>query len=770
MNSGDADTAMYTDPQADPQADLPKDLPAAPPAGGDDTSLENILKTLQKSLVGDDDMLKLIPDVYKSKGSSGSSGKDLVYTDKNGNNPSLTSENPSIQYMIEEFNKITDQGPAKQFYLALSRNIQKNFDLSDKNDKNDKNTLLLRLRKNSLLLQLPPFFDYVTMQQMASLNLLEYTKLSVFNAIYFCKKYDYNDTNIRVKYSNDCTSKMEIDHKTKKESVTSIFTKYNTDPTDFWLFNIILEIIDVIVNQSERMKVFKSNEFNKGNIVDDIDLLVTKFNFKTFSIQNFPFPYLNIFIETLSKLSNKVIGFYTWLCGSENDKKVKVDIQNYIYLVFEFASGSGRNTLPFVSIAELRFIFSKSWIKIPLLLTEIIKNLKKYTGGVRKSDIESFIQKANHIKESIKKIDIITGELDMRRRMPMFPLCDNILKYLETNENKLYDKAINYEHQNMIDMDMVFSDKNTTKIRVEIQKLIKELKDYNDDTNENIVCIKFIVLLLFIKKNISISDMDTGNLQILFHEAMNILITINNGDKNTCMKDFSKLKIYEFVKLICDIFIFIIDNEAATNSLIVTGLVLKNSLSAEAKAKYILTKERKINNGETITNGDKKTKNTERNIPNLIFIVKNLDDIIKTCTDPKLQTIFNKFKDNLTYTSVTEEDIDNFKSVTDYLNYNTIMCKTTSGHHEKNKTKEIISNADDVKEILDYLKRYSSPSYIPSHVDVDVGVGGGKKHRKRYIKNKQNNNKNDNITMKKNRRNRKRAPVMKTIRNKKEQE
>ena len=44
------------------------------------------------------------------------------------------------------------------------------------------------------------------------------------------------------------------------------------------------------------MKVFNSGEFNKGIIVDEINSLVTSFNFETFSIQNFPFPYLNNFI------------------------------------------------------------------------------------------------------------------------------------------------------------------------------------------------------------------------------------------------------------------------------------------------------------------------------------------------------------------------------------------------------------------------------------------------------------------------------------------
>jgi hypothetical protein len=65
--------------------------------------------------------------------------------------------------MIAEFNKITGKPDIKQFYLALSRNIQKNYELSSNTTK-DKDTLLLRLRKNSLLLQLPSFFDYVKMQ------------------------------------------------------------------------------------------------------------------------------------------------------------------------------------------------------------------------------------------------------------------------------------------------------------------------------------------------------------------------------------------------------------------------------------------------------------------------------------------------------------------------------------------------------------------------------------------------------------------------------
>ena len=339
---------------------------------------------------------------------------------------------------------------------------------------------------------------------------------------------------------------------------------------------------------------------------------------------------------------------------------------------------------------------------------------------------------------------------------------------------------------------MTFKGDDTDVLDKKIIKLIQKLQNYTESNIENIVCIKFIALLLFIQKNISNPDMDTASLETLFHEAINILKTINSTEENKCISELSKLKIYEFLKIICDIFNFISYNMSAADVLDNAVTELYNSFNEFAIRKSEWLKEGKIKNGEPITSGGKVVKNTERSIPNLIFIVKSLDTIINTCTDAdlkaELQNKFNEFKDNLTYTSVTKEDIQKINDVIDSLkSKDKIMCRSTSGNEEEDKKKYIESNADDVKQILDYLKRYSSPTYVKeglisnlftqssstSHTtnQVDVGEGGaGKKHRKRYIKNKQNNNKNNNITMKKNRRNRKRAPVMKTIRNKKEQE
>jgi hypothetical protein len=172
--------------------------------GGDDTSAENIFKKLQDMIQTSndtDDMLKLIPDVYKSKGNAGNAGKDLIYTDTNSKSRSLISDTPTIEDINAEFNKIKDP-VIKQFYLALSRNIQKNYELSSNTTK-DKDTLLLRLRKNSLLLQLPSFFDYVKMQLGVEVE--------------------------PVLSSEDNKKFMELQQECAKLKSTDIHVKYNTD-------------------------------------------------------------------------------------------------------------------------------------------------------------------------------------------------------------------------------------------------------------------------------------------------------------------------------------------------------------------------------------------------------------------------------------------------------------------------------------------------------------------------------------------------------------
>jgi hypothetical protein len=788
ISPGESPDTTGISPVASPDT-TGKSQDAGPGAAGTSkvasTNAEHILKTLQESLGHDDSMLNLIPDVYRS--AKGGTGRDLIYTDRNSpthsQRRSLTSESPSIQVMIEEFDKIIGDLTIKQFYLALSRNIQKNFELSG--NKPDKNALLLRLRKNSLLLRLPPTWDYAKMG--VAVDLTNCTKLHAFSNIKKCQTYDFNKQDMNDEYSTNCLVKMKDMKSENTENVKGIFKKYNSDKVAFTIFNQIIEIMNIIVSYPEEMKVFKYAPFNQNQIVEEINNLVTSFDFKKFIIQDFPFPYLNNFIQKLIKLNEKVVEFYTWLGGTDNDKKKNIDIQSYMYLVMGIVSGNGRNNLPLVSISDLRYIFSNSWIKIPLLIKEMQKLLPNHYNS---QDTDFFIEKADTFKQHIKKINTILMDMDSRRRQPILPFLDNIIKYLQQKETRLYDQAISYGIKKMIDINMTFKGDDTDVLDKKIIELIQKLQNYTEGSIKNIVCIKFIALLLFIQKNISNPDMDTASLETLFHEAINILKTINSTEENNCISGLSKLKIYEFLKIICDIFNFISYNMSAAVVFDNAVADLYNSLNDVALRKSEWLKEGKIKNGAPITSGGEVVKNTERSIPNLIFIVKSLDTIIKTCADThtQLQTIFNEFKDNLTYTSVTEEDIQKINAVIEYLkSKDNIMCRSTSGNEEEDKKKYIGSNADDVKQILDYLKRYSSPTYVKeglisnlftqssstSHTtnQVDVGEGGaGKKHRKRYIKNKQNNNKNNNITMKKNRRNRKRAPVMKTIRNKKEQE
>jgi sugar lactone lactonase YvrE len=709
------------------------------------------LRNLISNETADDNMLALIPDVYKS--SSKGEGKDLIYTDKgSSSNKSLTSEFPSITDMISGFNKINNYNN-KQFYLALCRNIQNNSETAntedddegeDDNDENAQN-LLLRLRKNSFLLQLPPTWDYATMGP--TLNLRECTKYYAFSNVVSCQDYNYNQEDMDKTYNDKCKDIMTKINDNKITEFRKIFKMYNNNVHDFELFNLIIEIIGVVVNYSEYMKILDSDTFNKKDMVEAIKLIVDKFTSEPFIIQKFPFPYLEGFFDTLDEFTELVMNLYKWLSSGDNDKILRFDITNYRYFGTTF-TGSDHDTLPFVSIASIRYVFMSHWVKIKLMSAKIKEIIDEHYNN--NESHEKILTLDDKIKKTSDGMNNLTKEIANRRRSPILPICNNIIEYLKNNK-ELYTNAIKYSGLNMIDMNMSFNGNNTHQIRDKIDELISKLDKYTDNTAENIVCIKFIRLLLFIQKNIQNRDMDTGNLANLFRTAMEILTTINT---KKCIKEKSKLKIYEYVKLINDIFIFIINDINETKDLTETDVHLFNSLNTINQAKYNLLK---------------KKGGIERDIPNLVRIVKELDDIIKTCNEANLKTTFNKFRDNLTYTSVTDEDIINFNTFKALIDATSkIMCNSTSGGPQEDKAKSIKKNADSVEVILNYIKRYTSPG---QHKGVDESSkDGGKKHRKRYIKNKQNNNKNDNITMKKQRRNRKRAPVTKTIRNKKEQE
>jgi DNA-binding beta-propeller fold protein YncE len=712
-----------------------------------------IFKSLRDSITNetaDDNMLALIPDVYKKT----KEGKDLIYTDKGSSSDkscSLISEYPIITDMIREFNKINNDNN-KQFYLAFCRNIQNNSETAntegeDEEDDNDEGAqdLLLRLRKNSFLLQLPPTWDYATMGP--TLNLRECTKYYAFSNVVSCQDYNYNQEDMDKTYNDKCKDIMTKINDNKITEFRKIFKMYNNNVHDFELFNLIIEIIGVVVNYSEYMKILDSDTFNKKDMVEAIKLIVDKFTSEPFIIQKFPFPYLEGFFDTLDEFTELVMNLYKWLSSGDNDKILRFDITNYRYFGTTF-TGSDHDTLPFVSIASIRYVFMSHWVKIKLMSAKIKEIIDEHYNN--NESHEKILTLDDKIKKTSDGMNNLTKEIANRRRSPILPICNNIIEYLKNNK-ELYTNAIKYSGLNMIDMNMSFNGNNTHQIRDKIDELISKLDKYTDNTAENIVCIKFIRLLLFIQKNIQNRDMDTGNLANLFRTAMKILTTINT---KKCIKEKSKLKIYEYVKLINDIFIFIINDINETKDLTETDVHLFNSLNTINQATYNLLK---------------KKGGIERDIPNLVRIVKELDDIIKTCNEANLKTTFNEFRDNLTYTSVTDEDIINFNTFKALIDATSkIMCNSTSGGPQEDKAKSIKKNADSVEVILNYIKRYTSPG---QHKGVDESSkDGGKKHRKRYIKNKQNNNKNDNITMKKQRRNRKRAPVTKTIRNKKEQE
>jgi hypothetical protein len=731
----------------------PEDLPP----GGDDTSAINIFKKLRDTIQtsNTDDMLDLIPDVYKK--SNGSSGKDLIYTDGNGNSRSLTSENPSIENMMEEFNIITDKDPAKQFYLALSRNIQKNFDLYDKTDKD---TLLLRLRKNSLLLQLTHTWDYATMGP--TLNLFK------TNIVYYFIEGDYD--NKQYIYGNDQLLQGLADDlkrndlsKTTTEHYTAIIK--NTDIKFTILFQITIEYVMILSKLREHVKLFEGPPYNYDHAKFPLlDNLISKLSFDNFKIGNFESQYINVsntFFDDRIAIIEWFNSLYEYFLSENFDKIREVDLSKCHFLVLEVYIGSNTSeviqNLPDMDITNIeRTIFAQKRLQIDQNLDAYIKQLKKINAHF---DDDAVMKKLEPYKETFKNNQrILKMRRDFRlRKKPIENILNNINAYLNRNEKKNFASLNKQEYAKLnIKIEVSNSSEDEYKSADELKFIIKKIiEEFNNEAKSlDNKCVVFIKMLNLLINSNNDEKIYTDGIVLLFNNLYDIF------DKLDCFNPVTRQKIYEYLFLINDILIIIAPDGGKADVDNKRQKIKDMFKQLPILSRLLIRRKRSVRTGDE---GDE-----TRSIHNLLFIVKRLYNIIKTCNDEKLKTIFNKFKNNLAYTNVTAEDNDNLKELSKHVSsMQNIMCRDPSNNTESDKKTYITDAIEDVTITLDYINRYTSPGQYEGL--GESGKSGGKKHRKRYIKNKQNNNKNDNITMKKQRRNRKRAPVTKTIRNKKEQ-
>jgi len=724
----------------------------------------NIFKNLRR-LLNDktsDDMLALIPNVYRTQSTT---GKDLIYTDED--NPrmvySLTSEQPDFEKMIAMFNNITDP-KTKQFYLAFSRNIQKNFETTD-TDTSDTDTsvdnaeqcktLLLRLRKNSLLLQLPPTWDYATM--VSNLNLFKTNIVYYFiEGDYDKKTYNYQDQVSMDQLSAEFKTYYEQEIKKYKNDIIKIFLYYIADKEVIELFNIFLELVDKVILLNEVAKVYShppySYDISNFVILSD---LVKALSFDNFKVGEFPFPYsLSILFDNIIQIYDWFIELYKYITGENFDKIRYIDTSECVFIgVYVYTSDSDevKRNLPLIDSENIvRIVFSQLFIRVTMIidryLKKLLKNYKDDSNVI--NSVAEYDEKVKNSTDRYKNIQTDTNlQRDFRLRTPIKQILDNIYIYLSKNYKKYSD--VNDVKYNILNITITGGDekKGVTESSEQMNEKISEFTQGVAHISKPDKCIVFIKMLIFLISSTNNVNICTSSIQILFSNLCEFFASSSNIDAEL------KRKIYEYLKLVNDIFIF---NAPATGE---TAIVDKRNKIKAIFEGLGLSLFKKVH---------WETQKSHKTIPNLVDKVKSLDGIIKTCNDESLKTIFNKFKDNLAYTSVTDKDKDNLKELSEYVNsMQRIMCHNPSSNIELNEKNGINEAIKEVNVILDYINRYTSSG---QHGVVDVSKGGGKKHRKRYIKNKQNNNKNDNITMKKKRRNRKRAPVMKTIRNKKEQE
>jgi hypothetical protein len=591
------------------------------------------------------------------------------------------------------------------------------------------------------------------MQELGNLNLLKTTMVYYFiEGEYDKKTYNYQNQVSMDKLSAEFKKYYEEEIKKYKSNFIKIFSYYIADKEVIYLFRLFLELVDKVKLLNEVAKVYSHPPYNYDNSNFEIlSNLVNALSFDNFKVGEFPFPYsLSILFNIIIQIYDWFIKLYKYITGENFDKIRYIDTSKCVFIgvyVYTADSDEVKRNLPLIDFENiLRIVVGQQFIRVTILIKEYLKQLlKKYNddsnviGGVTEYE-----KKMKSSTDRFTEIQTNTNlQRDFRLRKPIKQILDNINTYLSikyTEYSHFDDKKYDILNITITDGD---EKKGVTESSEQMNEKISEFNQGVTSISNPDECVVFIKMLIFLISSTNNVNICTSSIEILFSNLCEFFAS-SKIHKNL------KRKIYEYLKLVNDIFIF---NAPATGE------------------KDIVTKRNKINAIFKSLSFLKKihleTQKSHKTIPNLVDEVKMLDGIIKTCNDEDLKTIFNKFKENLAYTNVTEDDINNLKELSKYVNsQQSIICRDPSSNIKSNKKSDIISAIIEVNVILDYIKRYTSP--LQHNQDADQG--GGKKHRKRYIKNKQNNNKNNNITMKKKRRNRKRAPVMKTIRNKKEQE
>jgi hypothetical protein len=588
------------------------------------------------------------------------------------------------------------------------------------------------------------------------------------NIVYYFIKGDYD--NKQYIYGNDQLLQGLADD-LKKNDLSKTTTEHyttrikNTDSKFTLLFQITLEYVMILSKLREHVKLFEGPPYNYDHAKFTLlDKLISKLSFDNFKIGNFESQYINVtntFFDDRIAIIEWFNSLYEYFLSENFDKIREVDLSKCHFLVLEVYIGSNTSeviqNLPDMDITNIeRTIFAQKRLQIDQNLESYIKQLKKNNAHF---DDDAVMKKLEPYKETFKNNQrILKMRRDFRlRKKPIENILNNINAYLNLNEKKNF-ASLNKQKYAKLNMKIEVSNSSSDeyisadKLKVIIEKIIEE---FNNEANGlGNKCVVFIKMLNLLINSNNDEKIYTDGIVLLFNNLYDIF------DKLKCFTPVTKQKIYEYLFLVNDILIIIapgggkadVENKRQKNKDTFKNLPLLSRLLIKRK--------------QSVQTGDEGDET--RSIHNLLFIVKRLYNIIKTCNDENLKTIFNKFKKNLAYTNVTDEDNVNLTELSNYVkSVQSITCRDPSSNIESDKITYITDAIDDVTMILDYIKRHTSPY---QHKVVDVSNGGGKKHRKRYIKNKQNNNKNDNNTMKKNRRNRKRAPVMKTIRNKKEQE
>ena len=386
------------------------------------------------------------------------------------------------------------------------------------------------------------------------------------------------------------------------------------------------ELFNLLYDYVDFIKIYAQAPYKESILVNEITDLFNNFKFSNIKVGEFPFPFIVNFLKLLLEIIEKLVLLFTNVFSHKYDSLNDFDLSNFKYLSLKLQY-SVFTKKSFITWLQLTLIFAQAWPKFFDLLDSMNKGFYKDTT-----------LKEHFNTDQVKETTGLIGQI--KKNKPSF---DDLLTARELRIRK--DATAIQGLFNEISELMATSSKGDSEVN-SCDKFKKQLKSFAD----------------------KISDTKVTNEKLLqsFNELIDAFINLDN-----CIDDDNKRKIYNLLKSVSRAFAVIEPNQQAQ--------LLGKMLEAKTKLSTL-----QVLKNSLLKTGDKNLQTLQR-------LVYKLDDIFTKCTTLPVtsKTLFVQFKDKLSYTNISQEDIDRLDDLKGDIDSNT---KTICSDKDKEDMKSKIIN------------------------------------------------------------------------------